>query len=146
MATTAQWVFDKAIALMDELNEATGAADTTDTKEYKNRTLAILNLLQVECYPLSDTYRPVAGKRAVCAEITDFTAPIDLDDGLCRGALPYGLAAHLFLDENDAAASFFQQRYEEARDGLGRGFPHDFEEIGNPYGGVELGQFGTWGG
>ena len=56
MATTAQRVFELAMNLMDEVNESTGKADTADTKEYKNRTLAILNILRIECYPASDTY------------------------------------------------------------------------------------------
>ena len=48
--TTAQEVFEKSMSLMDELNESTGAADTSDTKEYKNRTVAILNILGGELY------------------------------------------------------------------------------------------------
>lgn len=35
MATTAQWIFEKAMNLMDEVNESTGATDTADTREYK---------------------------------------------------------------------------------------------------------------
>ena len=54
MATTAQWIFEKAMNLMDEVNESTGATDTADTREYKNRTIPILNILRVECFPASD--------------------------------------------------------------------------------------------
>ena len=39
MATTAQWIFEKAMNLMDEVNESTGATDTADTREYKNRKI-----------------------------------------------------------------------------------------------------------
>lgn len=143
--TTAQWVFEKAMHLMDEVNESTGAADTADTKEYKNRTIPILNILRVECYPASDTYAySEAGKRPICTEITDFTTPIDLDDGIAQGVLPYGLAAHLLLDENDSKASFFQQRYQELLAQYRYGIPAEFEDIERTYGGVDYPQFGAW--
>ena len=127
--TNAQWVFEKAMHLMDEVNESTGAADYSDTKEYKNRTLAILNVLRVECFPASDTFVVTTpGKRPVCPEISDFDTNIGLDDGICQGVLPYGLAAHLLLDENPTAASYFQQRYEEALNAARRGVPAAAED------------------
>ena len=143
--TNAQWVFEKAMHLMDEINESTGVADYSDTKEYKNRTLAILNLLRVECFPASDTFAvTVPDKRPVCPEITDFNMAIGLDDGICQGVLPYGLAAHLLLDENPSAASYFQQRYEELLRTARRGIPAAAEDITNLYGGIEHGRFSYW--
>lgn len=144
MATTAQTVFEMAMHLMDEVNESTGAADTNDTKEYKNRTLPILNMLRIECFPASDTYAATPGKRPVCPWISGFDAEIGMDDGICQGVLPYGLAAHLLLDENPEAASFFQQRYEEALEEARRGVPAESEDIVNLYGGIEHGRFGRW--
>ena len=78
--TTAQDIFDKAIYMMDEQNESTGATDTADTKEYKLRTLGILNVLRHEVYPYSDTYTVSGPGRPICPEITDFTSPVALDD------------------------------------------------------------------
>lgn len=145
MATTAQWVFEKAMHLMDEVNESTGQADTSDTKEYKNRTLPILNILRIECFPASDTYVVTQpGKRPVCPEIEDFGSEIGLDDGICQGVLPYGLAAHLLLDENPTVASYFQQRYEGLLDNAKRCIPASAEDIENPYGGIGFGQFAGW--
>ncbi len=143
--TTAQWVFDKAMNLMDEVNESTGQTDTADTKEYKNRTLAILNILRVECFPASDTYTVTTpGKRPICPEILDFETEIGLDDGLCQGVLPYGLAAHLLLDENPDMASYFNQRYQELLTQYRYGVPTATEDIQDLYGGIEYGQFGAW--
>ena len=144
MATNANWVFEKAMHLMDEGNEVTGQADTDETKEYKHRTLPILNVLRVECYPASDTYRAEAGTRSVCPEIKDFETPIELDDGICQGVLPYGLAAHLLLDENPAMASYFQQRYEERLAQAKRGVPAGGSDIIDLYGGVEHGRYSYW--
>ena len=145
MATTAQWVFDKAMNLMDEVNVSTGAADTADTREYKNRTIPILNILRVECFPASDTYAVAEpGRRPVCPEIADFEAEIGLDDGLCQGVLPYGLAAHLLLDDNPDVAAFFNQRYAELLSEYRRGIPAASEDIQDLYGGIEYGQFARW--
>ena len=126
---TAQDIFDEAMALMDEVNDA-GQTDTADTAEYKNRTLFILNVLRGELYPYSDTYvSNTKGFRPIAALIEDFDTEIDLDDYICESVMPYGLAAHLFLDENPSAAQFFQQRYEELLSKLARGLPTTSEEI-----------------
>ena len=112
--TTANWVFDRAIHLMDEQNETNGKTRTQDTKEYEYRSLSILNVLRNELYPYSDTYEVRSdGKRSVPPELTSMEQPIDLDDALCQSVMPYGLAAHLLLGENDSMASFFNQRYME---------------------------------
>ena len=84
MSTTAQWVFDKAIYLMDEQNEINGLTETSDTQEYRHRTLGILNVLRHELYPISDTCAPgAAGKRSVCPEVTAFSDEL-------RGFCPMG--------------------------------------------------------
>lgn len=125
----AQEIFDETMALIDEVND-NGQTDTEDTKEYKNRTLYILNVLRGELYPYSDTYyTDTKGYRPIVALIEDFDTPIDLDDYICESVMPYGLAAHLLLDENPSAAAFFQQRYEELRNKLARGLPATSEDI-----------------
>ena len=132
--TNAQTVFDLAMGLMDELLQ--GKTDNPDTREYKDRTLLILNTLSGELYPYSDNY-PAAGDggRPIAELIRSFRAPIDLDDYICRTVLPYGLAAQLLLDENPSAANFFQQRYEELLRMLrAGGIPKGSEDIGDVYG------------
>ena len=147
MSTTARQVFNLAIALMDEMNENTGATDTTDTKEYKIRTPNILNILRGELYPYSDTYETNAdGSRPVCTLIESIDDNIDLDDVLCQTVMPYGLAAHLLLGENNTAAGFFQQRYEEMREKL-KNSPASFESISDAYGSggyFPYNEFGRW--
>lgn len=144
--TTAQRVFDITMGLIDEVNENSGETDTADTREYKVRTLLILNALRGELYPYSDTYEvETAGERPIVSVIQDFDTPIDLDDYICQSVMPYGLAAHLLLDENPASASFFQQRYEELRNNLSKGFPQDGEAITDVYGvGFEYNEFSRW--
>lgn len=135
--TTAQWIFDKAMALMDELAESTGVALHSDTREYHNRTLQILNTIRHECYLASDTWQTTEpGRRPIVAEITDFDSVIDIDDGVAQGAMPYGLAALLMLGENDTLADYFSQRYLELLAQMRYGIPASWETIPLAYGGV----------
>lgn len=135
--TTGQAVFERTIGLMDSGDEATGEMDTGSTRPYKHRALGILNLLGQEC----QGYAHEKGWE----EAKDLAEPLRLDDELCRGVLPYGLAAHLLLEEDPAAANFFQQRYEELLDRWRRR-QAAVENVETPFGGVELGDDGRWGG
>lgn len=141
---TVSEVFDMTMSLIDELNDR-GAAQTADTEEYKNRTLGILGMLVAECFPYSDL------KGAETAD-SAFRLPEDFDDNLYRidntlayGILPYGLAANLLVDENPAAAGFYQQRYEELLRQKRSRAPADSGEIENVYGGLGYGWFSRWG-
>lgn len=139
MSTTAQWIFDRAIHLMDEQNESTGKTQTADTREYEFRTLSILNVLRHEVYTISDTYvHGEPGQRPIPPEITAMDQEVGLDDGVAQGVLPYGLAAHLLLGENDALANYFSQRYMELRYQLGAARPAQWEDIPPAYGGLEI--------
>ena len=132
--TTAQDIFDAAIAMMDEMNDE-GKTDHGDTIEYKNRTLPILNVLRGELYIYSDSYEMAGDGRPIAAKIEDFTRPLELDDYICQSVMPYGLAAHLLMDENPTSANFFQQRYDELKEGLKKGYPAmGSEDIADVYG------------
>ena len=131
------------MGLTDNIDSA-GLSDTSDNTQYKQRVLGILNCLQQELYPLSDSYAVVtAGKRPVLARLEQLRDLVGLDDYLTQTVLPCGLAAHLLLDENPAAASFFQQRYEELKASAKR-LPSSFEAIEDAYGGIEHGAFSKW--
>ena len=144
MATTAQQVFATAMGLMDQLSPG-GAADSPDTREYRDRTLLILNALRGELYPYSDSYDPnTEGGRPIADYIRDMNSVVKLDDYICQTIMPYGLAAHLLMDENPSAAAFFQSRYEELRNRLAVGIPAQSEDIVDVYGGIEYGQFSRW--
>lgn len=149
--TTGTDIFNAAITLMGELSDS-GETDWADTQEYKNRALAILNTLRGEVYQYSDTYntgsKKYPGKRPVCPIMGSLEEDIGIDDTLAQTVLPYGLAAHLLLDENDNMASFFQQRYDELLRRLGANIPAQWESIWETSGQegvpIEYGQFGSW--
>ena len=144
-----QAIFDKAMYLIDAQNETTGSTLNTDTREYRLRTIGILNNLIDEVYPYSDTYQPSEdGTRPALEDIKDFSDQPDLDAMILRLVLPYGLAAKLLSEENPGLANYFQHLYEEA---LHRAMhrPGTFESVGQgeealPYGGIEYGEFAHW--
>lgn len=142
--TMVEDVFNAAMAIMDELNDS-GEAQTTDTQEYKNRTLPIMNVLISECYPYSDskdTAKPDSAWRAVM-EFDDSLYKID--DTIALGIMPYGLAANLLVDENPSAASFYQARYEELLKAKARRVRATIEDIEDIYGCIGRGEFSSWG-
>lgn len=141
-------VFQRSITIMDELSDE-GKYKYEDTEEYRLRTLAILNVLQQELYPFSDTYRKnsewESGRRPVAAQLEDLYSEIDLDDYCAGTVLPYGLAAHLLMAEDPSSANFCQQRYDELKASLQRGMPAESEDITDLYGGLEpYNEFGMW--
>ena len=136
-------VFDVAVALMDEINDS-GQTQTADTEEYKRRTPGIMRILLAECYPYSELKDPDA-------TASSWRIPDEWDDSLWKidntlslGIMPYGLAANLLVDENPAAAGFFQQRYQELLNERKRMTAAVSGEVENLYGGIEYGQFSQW--
>lgn len=136
-------VFDATMQLIDELNDQ-GESQTSDTEEYRNRTIGIMNILISECYPISDdkdfskldsAWRPVE-------ELDDTLKTIDTS--LALGVMPYGLAANLLVDENPTAANFYQQRYEALKEEKRRHMLADVSDIETPFGRIEWGKFSRW--
>jgi hypothetical protein len=103
MTVIAQDVFTIAMQLMDETSsDGTYAGYDND---YKKKSWPILTLLQAELADIDTSL----------VAITDPTTALQLDDRTCLTALPYGLAAHLLLSENESKASFFNARYDELK-------------------------------
>ena len=120
MATTAMDIFERAMHLSDNGDESSGKYDTSDNREYKYRTVAIINTIINEVYPYSDTCTSEAGKRPVHEFLTSMDDEIDLDN-YCVEVLALGLAAKLFTDENGTLANYYQQEYERRLGELKRG-------------------------
>lgn len=80
-------------------------------------------------------YRPVP------AIITDLADTMQVDDVTATLVVPYGLAAHLLLGENDSKASFFNDRYEELKREASKRPPASFEKITDVYGGSSYGLY-----
>ena len=148
MLNTVQDVFDIAIRLMDAQNESTGSTDTADTKEYKLRTPSLLNSLLDRVYPGSDTYSTAGNwKRAVCPKVSAMTDTLALDERICTGVLPYGLAGLLLSEENSTLANFFWQTFLEQLEDAKSSVPAEIGAIEDVYGigwGIEHGRYSRW--
>ncbi len=147
--STVQSVFDIAIRLMDAQNESTGSTETADTKEYLLRTPSLLNSILDRAYPASDSWpEAVEHKRPICPKVTAMTDEIDLDERICTGILPYGLAGLLLTEENPALANFFWQTFLEQLEEAKRGVPSGIDSVEDVYGflsdTLEYGQFSRW--
>ncbi len=138
MAASVEQVFSQAMGIMDELS-ANGEALTTDTKEYEYRTPAIINMMIAELKMLTgdtDNWVPVE-------TLDDYITGADTTYAL--GAMGYGLAANLLVDENPTAASFYEQRYEEMRAQYVARQPAAMGQVEDIYGGIyPYNEFSRW--
>lgn len=125
---TAQQVFDTAIMLMDQQSEANGRTLTEDNQEYRFRTLPILSTLLPRLGATETLKLPED------PAMPDLSQMVPLEDSLCLGALPYGLAACLLAGENEALAGWFQDRFRENTAALPGGSTGVFRQIAVPYG------------
>lgn len=135
---TAQQVYDIAIHLMDEQDETSGATTTTDTTEYKLRTISILNSIIPGLYPFSATYDPAKPFSDALLQgdysKPDLTQAVPLDDSLSLAVLPYYLAAQLLSVENESLATWMKNQGNIAFNDLRFRVPSSFETITTPYG------------
>jgi hypothetical protein len=94
---------------MDEMLDS-GAVDMNSTKDYLARTPGILTILQTEC----TIYLKQAGAKVDTLDaIKNMTQDVELDDDICMGVLPYGLAARLLGQEDASLSNYFSSLYDE---------------------------------
>ncbi len=131
-------IFTAAMGLMDEL-DAAGSAKNRETEPYERRTPGIVNMMISE-------YRIISGQTGSFVPVEAMDDPVlRIDDAYAVGVMHYGLAANLLVDENPAAANFYQRRYEELRNIHFSRRPADAgESVDDLYGGLEYGRFARW--
>jgi hypothetical protein len=103
MSVIGQDVFKIAMDLMDEESE-TGTFDGYP-EEYKRKAWSLLTLLQSELLPPS--VPPLA--------VTSENNVMQIDDRTSLTVLPYGVAAHLLMNEDQNKAAFSNARYDEMK-------------------------------
>jgi hypothetical protein len=143
-STTASYIFDQAIKLMDEQSDS-GQAVWSDTVEYQNRAIAILNALIGECFPYSDTYAVATpGKRPIVQTVSNLNGVVYLDDSLAKTVLPYGLAAELIKNDDPTLGNYFMQRYQELLARHAKTLPAAWDTVEDVYGGIGHFDFARW--
>lgn len=103
VSVIAQDVFMITMSLMDEESQDGTFSGYPD--EYKKKAWNILTMLQVELLPPNVIPMAIMNENNV----------IQMDDRTAATALPYGLAAHLIMDEDQQKAAFFNARYDELK-------------------------------
>lgn len=134
---TVQNIFDMAIHILDEQSESTGATKTSDTDEYRFRTISILNSAIPVLWPFSESYDPEEDVPVLDAD--DYKNPdldqiVEIDDRLALSVLPYFLAAKLIQTENESLAALCMTQYREAFQDLRTRGKGTFERIQTSYG------------
>jgi hypothetical protein len=114
---TAQQVLDMAWVLIDQVDES-GTIEQDTAQETK--ALSILTILQAELLPPSQLPEVVES----------LDQALLMDDRIALRVLPYGLAAHLLMNEDQSIASYFNSRYDE----LKRKNPAIIQPISDVYG------------
>ncbi len=110
---TCHEIYDITMALMDEMIDNTTIEqvpnpDYPSTKDYQARTPGILTILQTEVVMFLKTRGIDIDPLPRLETIED---NVDLEDNICMGVLPYGLAARLLGQEDNAMSSYFSQLY-----------------------------------
>lgn len=110
---TCHEIYDITMALMDEMIDNTTIEqvpnpDYPSTKDYQARTPGILTILQTEVVMFLKTRGIDIDPLPRLETIED---NVDLEDNICMGVLPYGLAARLLGQEDTAMSSYFSQLY-----------------------------------
>ena len=105
----AQIIYDITMSLMDE-RKNDGSVDVNSTKDYLARSPGILTVLQTE---IILELRRIGMDISESEEIKQMNADIDLEDDICLGIIPYGLAARLLAQEDSALSNYFNSLYED---------------------------------
>lgn len=103
---TANELFCAALALFYENN----------SEVHQEFVKGLINILLAECFEVNNRMRRRAGKEELTEipQIGDMLDPIPYEEMLVRLALPYGLAAKLFFEEQDnPRLTYFLQEYAE---------------------------------
>ena len=145
--TTVRAVYDKAIMLIDEQDDASGETFNYDTQDFKVRTIDLLNHVLDEVYPASTTYYlENNGVRPALEDIESFDDELFLDPYICRTVLPYYLAWHFLLNLDPDRAHEFRDDYYRTLNEARAGLPAEMESMIDYYdGGIEYGWFSRWG-
>lgn len=95
------------------LKRAAALISETDTEDYKEIALIQINILLDETWKQNNRMRKAAGLDEMGrADLESLGAEIPWEEELVRNALPWGLAAKLFFEEDDnARLSMFNEEF-----------------------------------
>ena len=110
-----QDIYDITMALMDEMKDNSSLVNPPDTdyastKDYAARTPGILTILQTEVIM---ELKRVGADVSSLDPVKTMQDDVDLEDDVCAGVLPYGLAARLLGQEDSSLSNYFSSLYQD---------------------------------
>ena len=123
---TADDLYGAALALMAESRDR--------AKGYRDKLVHLVNLLLAGAYPAEQTLRRATGHPPLAdlPRITTEGEELPYREELRAGALPYGLAGMLVMDDDPGKANYFNAVHDAALAALS---PADFVPVADCYGG-----------
>lgn len=110
---TCKEIYELAMALMDEMKDNQSPSDVpqvdySENKDYQARTPGIVSILQTQVI----MYLKGAGVDVDSLDpISTMDDEVDLEQDICTGVMPYGLAARLLGQEDTKMSSYFSNLY-----------------------------------
>ena len=110
---TCKEIYDITMALMDEMKDnktidSSFEVDYDQNRDYQARTPGILTILQTQVVMF---FKSRGIDIDTLPRLEQMTDNVDLEDDICMGVLPYGLAARLLGQEDTQMSSYFSQLY-----------------------------------
>ena len=129
MSVTARDIYNSALAIMHE----------NPAEDYEARAVAIINTLIGQSWAFSEDHD--RGPHSLWTPVKSMDDDVEgIDTSIALSAMPYGLAAMLFLDEDPVRSNSWWSVWQQGLDTFRRCRPADFEGIEDIYGGI-----GGWG-
>lgn len=120
MATTAQTVFEIAMALLDEVS-SNGTVNAQNALDYQGKSPHLITILEFDlCRRLGIT---------TVTPITSLSQNLNVTDDVAYRILPYGLASLLLQIEDPQTSQAYSNKYETLR----RQIPSNWETIEDVY-------------
>lgn len=133
MSVNVQEIYEAALAIMDE----------RDSEEYRRRTPALVSALMGRCWVLSEEHP--GGGHSAWLPVTSMEDTVEgIDNSIALSAMPYGLAAQLYLQEDPVSARSWWDIFQENLELFRRAGAATVEDIVDVYGGIEHGRGARW--
>lgn len=118
-------IYNAALALTGEPPTSQGDYETSVV-------VGLLNILLSEVFPYNQILRESRGEEQMkeAPTLSRLTDSPGYEPEMERECLPYGLAAHLMLsDDETGKAQFFNQKYEYARENLATSYSGEVRDV-----------------
>ena len=103
-----------------------------ETNEYDIYAVSILNMMIAELFETENQIRWATGKSPLeeTPYLTELKEEVPYDERLTRGAMPFGLASYIILDDNDMGrVGYFRQLYVNAVNSAAKILPEGVRDV-----------------